>query len=145
MQDRNCKADGGSREKEREREKCETERAALSRRRCDLYPDIRRNSAKRYFNDFQTRSMEDPRGDLRYHYFPRGICLPVQRYRRGYTSTSSAERIYIQFSSLIINDFKSFNFRLSVFKKFRKKVIIAQSLYYMQRKLCDNDSTMIVV
>lgn len=62
VQDRNCKADGGSRRKRggrERREESERERTALVR--CDLYPDIRRNSGKRYFNDFQTRSMEDPR------------------------------------------------------------------------------------
>ena len=50
------------RQKVRERErKREREREGEERRgRCDLYPDIRRNSGKRYFNDFQTRSMEDP-------------------------------------------------------------------------------------
>lgn len=48
--------DPASKRQEREREREGRER----RGRCDLYPDIRRNSGKRYFNDFQTRSMEDP-------------------------------------------------------------------------------------
>lgn len=48
------------RERKREREKGEGEKRERGRGRCDLYPDIRRNSGKRYFNDFQTRSMEDP-------------------------------------------------------------------------------------
>lgn len=45
------------RERKRKRGGKKKERAL----RCDLYLDIRRNSGKRYFNDFQTRSMEDPR------------------------------------------------------------------------------------
>lgn len=48
------------RQKVRERENGRGKRGRERRGRCDLYPDIRRNSGKRYFNDFQTRSMEDP-------------------------------------------------------------------------------------
>lgn len=56
VQDRNCKADrilGGG------------ERGAMR-----SLPRYARDSGKRNFNDFQTRSMEDP-CDLRYHYFLR--------------------------------------------------------------------------
>jgi len=48
------------RERERDGDAGERKSGSLALR-YDLYPDIRRNSEKRYFNDFQTRSMEDPR------------------------------------------------------------------------------------
>lgn len=107
VQDRNCKADGGSQEKEREGESEKEMRGRKSgclARRCDLYPDIPRNSGKRYFNDFQTRSMEDPR-------WPSLPLLSTCYISAAVvTLTLSAERIYILFLSPVIDDIKHFKY-----------------------------------
>lgn len=77
------------RKRKRQKEVRERKSGSLARR-CDLYPDILRNSGKRYFNDFQTRSMEDPR-------WPSLPLLSMRCISAGptsvVTSTSSAKRI----------------------------------------------------
>lgn len=101
MQDRNCKVDGGSRERKREAGR----RRRREKERCDaIFTSIYGEIPGR---DTLTTSKQDlwkTPGDLRYHYFPRGVCLSLRYVIAMVIGKTDDYRMILNFSD--INSFK---------------------------------------